>query len=240
MNRALRFCVGLVTSAAVAATVAAAASRPPAEVLRQDAARILARPEYRQTNSLWLQMWLIRIIRDFIQWWREHVGNRFAGLYENAPILYWSVVGLCVLILAAVIYHIYLTVRSAFGTGRRRRSALSADLHDRQRSEPQALLDQAEAAARAGAFTEALRYLYLALIQHLDRRDVLRYDVARTNQEYLRQARKFPAIVEPLRAVTRLADQAWYGHYRLGAVEYERCRELVQAAWQEAEHVAPV
>ena len=99
-------------------------------------------------------------------------------------------------------------MRSAFGTGRRRRRSAADESPAAAQSEPQALLDQAEAAAAARRFSEALRYLYLALIHQLDRRDVLRYDLSHTNQEYVRQARRYPVIVAPLRDVSRLADRA--------------------------------
>lgn len=239
MHRLIR--VLLSVFSAVAATAlcllaAAAVPRPAADVLRRDLGRILARPEYNQSNTMWLQILLIRAIRRLLQWWNDHI----VGVSERTPALYWAVVVICLLVLTFVIYHIYVTMRSAFGTGRRRGPRLRGEPVGRPTNDPQALLDQAEAAARAGAFPEALRYQYLALIHHLDRRSVLRYDIAHTNEEYLRQARKFPVLMEPLRAVTRLADRAWYGRYRLGAGEYEHCRELVQTVWQEAEHVAAV
>lgn len=242
MNRVTRTSLIVTIPAAAAvlcALAVAAVPRPPADVLRRDLQQILARPEYRRAaGSTWLNERLIRFIRAILQWWDDHIAGRMAGLAETAPVLYWTIVGLCVLILAVLIYHIYLTMRSAFGTDRRRVSSGPVAVSAWQLTEPPALLEQADAAARAGAFPDALRYLYLALIHHLDRREILRYDAARTNQEYLRQARKFPAIIDPLRTVTRFADRAWYGHYGLGAADYAQCRELVQTVWQEAEHVA--
>jgi len=218
----------------------AAPPRPQPEVLRSDLQTILARPEFRQAHNAWFYELLERLLRRLSEWWREHIGNRLEGLAEHAPILYWTVVAVLFLLALALIYHIYMTMRSAFGTGRRRRSRAPAETPAAVVSEPQTLLDQAEAAAAAGRFAEALRYLYLALVHQLDRRDILRYDLSHTNQEYVRQARRFPAIVSPLRDVSRLADRAWYGRYALGWSDYARCRDLVQRAWEEAEHAAAV
>jgi len=239
MKRLYCFLIAAAGAAATCCLLAfAAPARPAPEVLRGDLRAILARAEFRQVHNQWFYELLTRVAHRISDWWRDHVGNRLDGLVEHAPLLYWTIVALVALLALALIYHIYLTMRSAFGPGRRRgkrrETARSAPLQ----SEPQALLEQAEAAATAGRFSEALRYLYLALIHQLDRREVVRYDISHTNQEYVRQARRYPVIVAPLRDVSRLADRAWYGQHALGWSEYERCRELVQAAWQEAEHAA--
>lgn len=223
---------------ALAVTGLAAPPRPPAEQLRGDLDAILARSEYRQADTGWLQAALIRALRAISQWFQQHVGDRLDAIAEHAPVVYWTVVAVVFAMAALLIYHIYLTMRSAFGPGRRRRRAEKARPELEIENEPQTLRKRAETEAAAGRFAEALRYLYLALIHHLDRREVLRYDRSRTNHEYLRQARQHPAILDPLRKVTRLAERAWYGHYGLGRREYEQARDLVQLAWQEADDAA--
>jgi hypothetical protein len=233
----------LLITTAVALLVAgwlasAAVTRPPVATLRSDLQHILARPEFRQAHNEWLYDLATRLLRRLGDWWREHVAGRLEGLAEHAPVLYWTIVALNLLLALLLIYHIYVTVRSAFGTGRRRRTLAAAPLPAAPSSEPQTLMEQADAAAAAGRFSEALRFLYLALIHQLDRRDIVRYDLAHTNQDYVRQARRHAVIVAPLRDVSRMADRAWYGQYGLGRTEYDHCRELVLAAWQEAEHAA--
>lgn len=225
------------TGAALSMFAFAAPLRPAAAVLRADLQTILARPEFREMHAAWLQELIMRWLQRLLQWWQDHVSGRLDRLLEGAPVLYWTIVGVLTLVALVLIYHIYLTLRSAFGTGRRRRRP-EAPSQPTTLSEPQRLLEQAETAAAAGRFAEALRYLYLALIFQLDRHDILRYDLSYTNQEYVRQARRHPAIVAPLRDVSRLADGAWYGRRELGWSEYERCRALVQTAWQEADHGA--
>jgi hypothetical protein len=239
MKRLTRLLIAAATAGAALSVLAFAAPlRPTAEVLRADLRTILARPEFREMHAAWLQELIMRWLQRLLQWWQDHVSGRLDRLLDVAPVLYWTIVAVLALVALAFIYHIYLTLRSAFGTGRRRRRRPEAPSRPTTISEPQRLLEQAEAAAAAGRFAEALRYLYLALIFQLDRHDILRYDLSYTNQEYVRQARRHPAIVAPLRDVSRLADGAWYGRRELGWSEYERCRELVQAAWQEADHGA--
>jgi hypothetical protein len=236
----LRRLICFATATVATALGLAAVTRPPVEVLRRDLDRILSQPEYRRREADWLYGLVIRALRSLLVWWRDHVANRLEGLAERAPILYWGVVVLTALLAVLLIYHIYVTMRSAFGTGRRRGAKARQPAEAGASTQPEALLEQAEAAAAAGRFAEALRYLYLALIHHLDRADIVRYDRSRTNQEYLRQARRHPAVLEPLKAVTALADRAWYGHYALGWTEYERCHELVRTAWEEGNRAAPV
>ncbi len=232
--------LGLTVGGALCWMACAAPARPAPEVLRADLQTILARPEFRQANAEWLYELLARLLHRVRDWWREHMAGRLEGVFEHAPVLYWAIVALLALLALALIYHIYLTVRSAFGPARQRGRRERAAAPTPPQSEPQRLMEQGEAAAAEGRFSEALRYLYLALIHQLDRRDIVRYDLSHTNQEYVRQARRHPVIVGPLREVSRLADRAWYGRYALGWTEYARCRDLVQAAWQEAEHAAAV
>lgn len=238
----LRLRLLMILTVALALTVGglAAPPRPPVEQLRGDLERILARAEYRQADTGWLQAALIRALRAISQWLDEHVGDRLDAIADRAPVIYWAIVGVMFAMAALLIYHIYLTMRSAFGPGRRRRRVEKAQPEPEIENEPQTLRERAEEEAAAGRFAEALRYLYLALIHHLDRREVLRYDRSRTNHEYLRQAREHPRVLGPLRKVTGLADRAWYGHYGLGRPEYEQAAELVQLAWQEADDAAAV
>jgi len=241
MQRLLRTLLFITTATALLVAGRAAlgaVARPPVEALRGDLQRILARPEFRQAHNEWLYALLSDLARRLREWWNAHMAGRVAGLAEHAPILYWTVVALLFLLLSFILYHIFWTLRSAFRTGRRRDRRIGPAAPEAPLSEPQTLVELADAAAAAGRFAEALRYLYLALIHQLDRRDIVRYDLSHTNQEYVRQARRHPVIVAPLRDVSRMADRAWYGQYGLGRSDYDHCRELVRTAWEEADHAA--
>jgi hypothetical protein len=202
-------------------------------VLREDLQRVLARPEYQPRGTDWWQEMQLRALRRLIQWYVETVAPFFAGLYETRPVVLWAICALMGLVLLAVLYHIYLTLRSAFGTGARRRAG-GGDLALPQRlGSPAELLQAADEAAAQGQYALAFRWLYLALIRHLDRGAVLRYDHSATNQDYLRQLRPPPDIARFLEPVTRLVEPVWYGYQAAGEVDYRRCREWVMAAWQE-------
>jgi hypothetical protein len=94
---------------------------------------------------------------------------------------------------------------------------------------PAELWQRAEALARRGEFRQAVRALYLAVLTHLHRADLIRYDPTRTNGEYLRQLRAADgagAVVEPFGRLTLLFEQKWYGERTCAADDYDSCVEL--------------
>ncbi len=90
------------------------------------------------------------------------------------------------------------------------------------------LLAQAQAAAEAGDWRQAVRKVYIALLHELDRREVLALNPAWTNREYLSavraQARLYPAMHE----LTDRFDRLWYGQHQGSREDYERCLSRYQ------------
>jgi len=94
---------------------------------------------------------------------------------------------------------------------------------------PAELWRRAERLARQGDYLGAVRCLYLAVLTHLHRADLIRYEKTRTNGEYLRQlgtAEGRGGLVEPFRRLTRLVEQKWYGERACAADDYDSCLEL--------------
>ena len=91
-----------------------------------------------------------------------------------------------------------------------------------------ALLAQAQAAAEAGDWRQAVRKVYIALLHELDRREVISLNPAWTNREYLSavraQARLYPAMHE----LTDHFDRLWYGQHQGSREDYERCLSRYQ------------
>lgn len=208
-------------------------SRPSATVLREHLQQILSRPEYRPRGKDWLWELKLRLLRAVLQWWEERVAPLFSNLYAAQPVVYWSIFAVLLLLLLGILYHIYYSLRSAFGTNARRRTK-AKDLALPQRlGGPEELLREADAAAGSGQFALAFRWLYLALIRHLDRRSLVRFDGSATNYDYLRQVGDHPDIARHLEPLTRAAEPVWYGYREATAEDYRRCREWAMAAWQE-------
>jgi hypothetical protein len=211
-------------------------SRPPVAQLRQDLQVILARPEYNQGDGSWLYTYLYRLWHAFQTWYDEHVSRHFERLHDVSPVVYWTIVAVVAGAIVILLYHIILTIRSAFGTMPARRSAGGASGQTLE-TDPATLLRDADAAAASGDFEQALRHLYLALIRNLDRHDLVRYDRSRTNYEYLREVRGQQDVAKPLAALTAQAEAVWYGEEPVELSYYQQCRALALAAWQgEASH----
>ena len=85
-------------------------------------------------------------------------------------------------------------------------------------------LDQAGEIARGGDYRTAMRYLYISALLWLDERNLLRYDRALTNREYLEHLRDNAALRERLRPVVETFDRVWYGHLPLDADSFAAYR----------------
>ncbi len=94
---------------------------------------------------------------------------------------------------------------------------------------PTELWRRAERLAGQGDYLQAVRYLYLAVLTHLHRADLIRYEKTRTNGEYLRQlgsGEEHGGLVKPFRRLTRLFEQKWYGERTCAADDYDSCLAL--------------
>ena len=91
-----------------------------------------------------------------------------------------------------------------------------------------AALARAETAEASSDFRNALRFLYLSAILHLQERGVLPYDRSLTNREYLRQKQVDIDLQATLGPAIALFDEVWYGHKPCDAKTVSSYRELLQ------------
>lgn len=94
-----------------------------------------------------------------------------------------------------------------------------------------AALIRAETAEASSDFRNALRFLYLSAILHLQERGALPYDRSLTNREYLRQEQVGIDLHATLRPVITLFDEVWYGHKPCDANTVASYRELLQKVY---------
>lgn len=90
-------------------------------------------------------------------------------------------------------------------------------------------LDKASEKSEEGNYRDAVRYLYLSALLLLEERNVLRYDRAKTNREYLRSVADRPELAQPLRSVVDIFDRVWYGFQPLSASDYQYYQAEVEA-----------
>ncbi len=94
-----------------------------------------------------------------------------------------------------------------------------------------AALSQSETAAASQDFRDALRYLYLSAILHLQERGILTYDKSLTNLEYLHALQMRVELQDALRPVIQVFDDVWYGYKPCNADTIENYRELLQKVY---------
>ena len=95
----------------------------------------------------------------------------------------------------------------------------------------QAALTQSEIAVTSHNFRDALRFLYLSAILHLQERGMLTYDKSLTNLEYLHTLQAHSELQEALRPVIQVFDDVWYGYKPCNADTIANYRELLQKVY---------
>jgi hypothetical protein len=105
---------------------------------------------------------------------------------------------------------------------------------------PAALWRHADALASSGSFREAVRALYLAVLAHLHRQQLIRFEPTRTNGEYVRQVRFSeqapPELHESFQRLTNLFETAWYGERPCESGDYRSCRDLGEEVQRSTNH----
>jgi hypothetical protein len=97
----------------------------------------------------------------------------------------------------------------------------------------------AEAAAAAGEYRNALRYLFRATLLALQERELVELRPGLTNREYLRALRLGAgASHAALAGLIDLFDVTWYGHRPVTASDYSRAQHLARHALDAEEPAA--
>ena len=183
--------------------------------------QLLANPPFanRQTDTAWLDAiwnWISGLIDSLLRPFGSSIGT-------GSRVAAWVLGGIGVLLLAAVLLYLALSLRRS----------LVRDTHVAEDPEAnltaKAALDQANDLSRSGDHRTAMRYLYLSALLWLDERDLLRYDRALTNREYLERARNNPALRGKLAPVIETFDRVWYGNATLDDQDFAAYKAQVDA-----------
>jgi len=187
--------------------------------------QILAAPPFKRAESdpTANQWW-----RDFWDWVGRLIDSIFSPISSvpssTSEIIGWVVVGVGAILLLAVMIYLLLGLRRGLVS-----EAQAADDDPEARLTAKTALNQAGDLARGGDYRTAVRYLYLSALLWLDERDMLRYDRALTNREYLDRVRDNPLLRERLAPIVETFDQVWYGHVMIDAEAFAVYRARVEA-----------
>ncbi len=215
----------------VQAHLSAALNAEPADIQA-----ILAREAFQplkntKTPLQYLQEWLIKLIDkifDKLRLRRPSLSDPTANPWAQ----WWVQFGLW-FVLALLFGWVSVEVVRRV----RRRPAVEADGVRIMFSEPvtpdldaATLLAQAQAAAAANDWRQAVRKVYLALLLDLDKRNTVSLNPAWTNREYLEAVRTQPALYSAMRELTNCFDVLWYGQHPGDRESYEQCLSYYHAA----------
>jgi hypothetical protein len=162
---------------------------------------------------------LLRILTEFFRW--------LAGLRAADPILFWSLLAGCVVLLVAVLAWVtYLVVRSIGFNDADARRRLERQAAARRGRLSATYRDEAGQRAARGEFTEAIRFLFLSLVYRFDEKGRIALHKAYTNREYLALVAEDAPVRSQLAVFVDTLDDHWYGQRPAGSDQYERCLGL--------------
>ena len=94
-----------------------------------------------------------------------------------------------------------------------------------------AALAQSEVAAASDNFRDALRFLYLSAVFHLQEKGILTYDKSLTNLEYLHTLQTHAELQDALRPAIQVFDDVWYGYKPCNASTIGSYRALLEKVY---------
>ena len=234
-------------------------SATAAQEARDDAQKILARPEFQVVekkkdtedpkvdepeaeSGFW--KWVQKLLKRFFEWLLERddaptvrapsFGGEMAGANVVMIVIVVALVGLLVFLLLQ--FRRKSEEIDAEGeTSGIAESPLSTDPMSALSKRPETWAGLADELAAKGEYREAIRHLYLALLSHLHRGGVIDYDPTKSNWDYLFGFKGPGDSKHAFRDLTRRFDFAWYGNLDVTDSAYAAFRTIVQPLLTRAE-----
>ncbi len=89
------------------------------------------------------------------------------------------------------------------------------------------LLDRSQAFQRGGDYTQASRWLYLAMLQRLNDANLIPHQISRTDREYVQLLRTIP-ILNVGEILVSIHEQLHFGDRQLAIKDFDRCQQAYQ------------
>jgi Domain of unknown function (DUF4129) len=194
--------------------------RDPQQV-REVVREVLSRPEFRPPER--------SLIERVYDWVLETIGRLLAALGGSGA---GGIVGL--LLLALVLVGVGILV-ARFSRGLTPSPEVAAAVPAGRRRSAAEWRAEAEAHERSGAWREAVRSRYRALVADLAARGLVEEVPGRTAGEYRREVgHALPNAASDFAGATELFEVAWYGRADTGAPEAAHLRDLSDRVLQRA------
>jgi Domain of unknown function (DUF4129) len=186
--------------------------RDPREV-REVVREVLSRPEFRPPER--------SLMERLLDWVLEAVGRLLAALGGSGA---GGIVGLVLLALVLVGVGV---LAARFSRGLTPSPEVAAAVPGGRRRSAAEWRAEAEAQERAGAWRDAVRSRYRALVADLAARGLVEEVPGRTAGEYRSEVgRALPAAASDFAGATELFEVAWYGRADTGPREAAHLRDL--------------
>jgi hypothetical protein len=194
--------------------------RDPGQV-REAVREMLSRPEFRPPDR--------PLLDRLFDWVLEMIGRLLAALGGSGA---GGIIGLILLALVLVGVGV---LAARFSRGLTPSPEVAAALPGGVRRSAAEWRAQAEAHERIGAWREAIRSRYRALVADLASSGLVEEVPGHTAGEYRRQlGRSVPAAAADFAGATELFEVAWYGRADTGSREAARLRDLSDRVLQRA------
>jgi hypothetical protein len=191
------------------------------ERVREVVREVLSRPEFRTPER--------SLTERVYDWVLEVIGRLLAALGGSGA---GGIVGLALLALVLVGVGV---LAARFSRGLTPSPEVAAAVPVGRRRSAAEWRAEAEAHERAGAWREAVRSRYRALVADLASRGVVEEVPGRTAGEYRREVdRTLPAAAADFAGATDLFEVAWYGRSGTGAREAAHLRDLSDRVLRQA------
>jgi hypothetical protein len=163
--------------------------------------------------------WLLRQIARLLGSGNGDVGTVPANIFG------WLVAAASVVLLVGALVYLLSGVRGSVTSDAYLNGTADAEAN----LTASAAFQQASTLAHGGDYRTAMRYLYLSSLLWLDERDLLRYDRALTNREYLERLHNDPELRSHLAPIVDTFDRVWYGYDTLDSEGFAAYRQQVEA-----------
>jgi hypothetical protein len=194
------------------------APHPSDTDIHEKLADILARPGFRPGQRGNLLLRALEPLADLLGW--------LGGLRATNPLLYWTLVVACSVLLLLLATHLIWTLRRILiaGTGA---PGLEKGEEKRKRLSG-SCWEEARRCAATGDFTEAIRFLFLSLVYRFDESGQVLFQQSATNREYLSLFGDRPQLQAELKLFVDTLDANWYGQHATEEQQYRQCLGLYE------------
>ena len=94
-------------------------------------------------------------------------------------------------------------------------------------------LEKSQQLSRQGNYSEAIRCLYLAMLQNLNDTSIAPHQPSRTDGEYLQLLQTSVTPIQPYETLITTHEQLCFGNTNIGGDNYQQCREAYQEIFPE-------